>query len=85
LKEQANRESVGKTALVLDRLLQTPTQHYKQHFTTLVFTFTVSGNVVLWRIRAKDYKNCSMLFCFLLFLNVDLLTHELFLQATVGL
>jgi len=36
LRERGNRESVGKVALVLDRLLQTPTQHYKRHFTASV-------------------------------------------------
>jgi len=41
LKERGNRESVAKTALVLDRVLQTPTLHYKQHFTTLVFQFNM--------------------------------------------
>jgi len=40
LKEKGNRESVGKMASLLDRLLQTPTQQYKQHFTTLVFIST---------------------------------------------
>ena len=43
LKERGNRESVGKMSLVFDRLLQTPTQHYKRHFTTLVFIFGISG------------------------------------------
>lgn len=37
LKERGSRESVGKVTSVLDRLLQTPTQHYKRHFTTSVF------------------------------------------------
>ena len=49
LRERGNRESVGKMASVLDRLLQTPTQHCKQHFTTLVFTSAVSVNIMLWR------------------------------------
>jgi len=49
LRERGNRESVGKMASVLDRLLQTPTQHCKQHFTTLVFTFAVSVDIMLWR------------------------------------
>jgi len=41
LKERGSRESVVKVASVLDRLLQTPTQHYKQHFPTLVFVFGI--------------------------------------------
>lgn len=40
-KERGTRESVMKTAFVLDRLLQTPTQHYKRHFPMYVFIFFV--------------------------------------------
>jgi len=43
LKETGSRESVMKIALVLDRLLQTPTQHYKRHFPMSVFIFRVFG------------------------------------------
>jgi len=41
LKETGSRESVMKIALVLDRLLQTPTQHYKRHLPMLVLIFCV--------------------------------------------
>lgn len=43
LRERGNRESVSKMASVLDRLLQTPTQHYKRHFPMLVFIFGFYG------------------------------------------
>jgi len=42
-RERRTRESVMKMASVLDRLLQTPTQHYKRHFPMLVFILVVTA------------------------------------------